>query len=61
MLVEIDGDGNQLWYRTDSYYFPEEPNDGAETASEYVIKTAAGTYTSVIDQGFGIGLMVLGE
>ena len=59
LLIEIDGNGEQLWYRTDSYYFPEEPNDAAESASEYVIKTADGRYASVVDQGFGIGLMIL--
>jgi hypothetical protein len=59
MLIEINGDGEELWYRTDSYYFADEPQEGAASASEYVIKTSDGNYVSVIDQDFGIGIMML--
>ena len=59
-IEEIDADGNEVWQRTDSFYLPDD-NEGAESASEFVIKTAAGNYASVVDQGFGIGLMLLNE
>ena len=58
LMIEIDADGNEVWQRTDSFYPPGD-NEGAESASEFVIKTAAGNYASVVDQGFGIGLMLL--
>jgi outer membrane protein assembly factor BamB len=59
LVFEIDNDGRQVWYRTDSYYFPDEPGTGAATASEFVIKATNGQLTSVMDQDFGIGLLVL--
>ena len=56
--IEIDSAGSELWHRTDSYYFDSE-EDAAATASEHVIRTESGTYASVMDQDFGIGLLVL--
>ena len=47
------------WSRADSYYFPDEPGESAATASEFVIRGENGQITSVMDQDFGIGLMVL--
>ena len=58
MLVEVDQNGNEVWSRTDSFVFPGE-NEAAESASEYVFRTSSGGYASVIDQDFGIGLMVI--
>ena len=57
-LMEIDSEGEQIWYRTDSYYFEGE-TEAAASASEYVIRTESGNYASVLDQDFGIGLMLL--
>ena len=57
-LTEIDTEGEQIWYRTDSYYFEGEP-EAAASASEYVFRTSGGNYASVVDQDFGIGLMLL--
>ena len=56
--MEIDSHGEQVWYRTDSFYF-EAGGEAAATASEYVFRTQDGGYASVMDQDFGIGLMVL--
>ena len=58
LLMEIDSSGEQLWYRTDSYYFDGE-DEAAASASEYIIRTQDGNYASVVDQDFGIGLMVV--
>jgi hypothetical protein len=60
LILGIDGFGEQVWHRTDSYYFDEE-NEAAASASEYIIVTSNGTFASVIDQDFGIGLLQLGE
>ena len=54
----IDSSGDQLWYRTDSYYFDGE-TEAAASASEHVIRTHDGNYASVVDQDFGIGLMLV--
>ena len=59
LLIEIDSNGEELWSRTDSYLF--DGQEAAETASEYIVKGENGVYASVMDQGFGIGLLILGE
>ena len=60
LILGIDAFGEQVWHRTDSYYFDEE-NEAAASASEYIIASSSGTFASVIDQDFGIGLLQLGE
>ena len=58
LLIEIDSSGAELWSRTDSFVVEGE---SMETASEYIIQGQDGAYASVMDQGFGIGLLILGE
>ena len=60
LILGIDALGEQVWHRTDSYYFDEE-TEAAASASEYMIATSNGTFASVIDQDFGIGLLQLEE
>ena len=36
-------------------------DEAGDSASEYVILTPGGNVASVVDQGFGIGLMLLGD
>ena len=59
LLMEIDAEGEELWYRTDSYYFDGE-EEAAASASEHIIRTRDGRFVSVVDQDFGIGMMMLG-
>lgn len=62
LVLEIDGDGEVLWSRLDSFRFPEDEEDeAADSASEYVILTDSGNVGSIVDQGFGIGLLMLGD
>ena len=56
MLVRIDAAGEEIWTRLDAY---TEAGEAAETASEYVFLTTSGQIASVMDQGFGIGLLLL--
>ena len=58
LLIEVDETGEQLWSRTDSY-LEEGSQESEESAAEHVIRTQKGSYAAVIDQGFGIGLIVL--
>lgn len=58
LLIKVDSDGGESWSRTDSFSMDGELT---ETASEYVIKADEGVYASVMDQGFGIGLMVFSQ
>ena len=58
LLIEVDASGEELWHRTDSYYFEGE-TEAAESASEYVVPARDGGFASVVDQDFGIGLMLL--
>ena len=55
--MAFDSEGEMFWQRVDSYYFDND-SSAAETAAEYVIKTQRGQFALVIDQGFGIGLLV---
>ena len=57
--MEVDGNGDMVWTRTDSYVFPEDDGEVAETAAEHVIITPDGRIGLVMDQDFGIGLLVL--
>ncbi|MEE2787512.1 MAG: hypothetical protein VX589_09250 [Myxococcota bacterium] len=56
-LVRFDREGNEVWSRLDSFAAEGEA-DVADSASEYVFLTQDGQIASVVDQGFGIGLLV---
>ena len=58
LTIELDADGNEAWHRTDSFVFPEEPDEAAASAAEYVIRLENGQTASIIDQDFGIGLIL---
>ena len=58
LTIELDADGNEVWHRTDSFVFPEEPDEAAASAAEYVIRLENGQTASIIDQDFGIGLIL---
>ena len=58
LLIEVDELGEQVWYRTDSFYYEGEEG-AAATAAEHVIRMKNGGYAAVLDQDFGIGLLVL--
>ena len=62
LVLKIDGEGDVLWSRLDSFRFPgEEEDEAADSASEYVLLAGSGGVGSIVDQGFGIGLLMLGE
>ena len=58
-IFHVNPDGDETWTRADSYYFPDDPGEGAATASEFLMKADNGEMISVMDQDFGIGLMIL--
>ena len=58
MVVRFDANGEKIWERIDSFFEAEAPEDPADSASEYVALTPNGGILSVVDQGFGIGLLV---
>ena len=58
-VVGMDGEGSELWHRTDSYRFEEESDEAAASAAEHVLQMENGGFAAVIDQDFGIGLIVL--
>jgi len=58
LTIELDANGDDVWYRTDSFVFPDTPEESAASAAEYVIRLDNGQTASVIDQDFGIGLIV---
>ena len=57
-VIKIDKNGNEIWHRVDSF---QEPGDteAVDSASEYVSLTSDGRVISIVDQGFGIGILVL--
>ena len=57
MLLGLNAEGEERWSRTDSFQFPGE-KEVAASASEYVIRTQSGGFASVVDQDFGIGLLL---
>ena len=60
LVVRLDGQGNILWQRADSFLEPGgTPSDVSDSASEYVSLSPSGHILSVVDQGFGIGVLVL--
>lgn len=66
MIVRTDLTGTVKWIRVDQYRPAEEPALGTagwtalSSASEFVIVNSDGTYTSINDEGAGIGLLQLG-
>ncbi len=57
-LTRLDKDGAVVWQRTDSFQPPNE-DEVSSSASEFVSRTADGGWMSVVDEAFGIGIMVL--
>ena len=57
-LVKLDTNGNEVWHRVDSFLEPGE-QEAADAASEYVALQDNGAVVSIVDQGFGIGVLVL--
>ena len=57
-VARFDGGGEMVWDRLDSFVEPSSPADAADAASEYVAFMANGSILSVVDQGFGIGVLV---
>ena len=58
LLIAVDADGRATWHRADSYIFPGE-TEAAASAAEHIIRGPSGQLAAVIDQDFGIGLLVL--
>ena len=58
-VVRFDSDGDLLWQRMDSFVEPGAGDDVSDAASEYVALLPNGGFMSVVDQGFGIGLLAL--
>ena len=59
-LVRFDATGEMVWERVDSFTEAGAADDVADAASEYVIQLQDGGFVSIVDQGFGIGLLGLG-
>lgn len=60
LLIKVNENGEQIWFRTDSFYHGGDMNgEAAATAAEHVFRLQDGGYAAVLDQDFGIGLMVL--
>ena len=58
-LVAVDGAGEVLWSRADS--FVESTGEASESAAEFVVVDAAGEIYAIIDQVFGVGLARFGS
>ena len=56
LVVKLDKNGQEVWSRVDSFV---EGGEYLESASEYVSLNANGEVMSVVDQGFGIGILTL--
>lgn len=56
LVVKVDKNGQEVWSRVDSFV---EGSEYLESASEYVSLSATGEIMSVVDQGFGIGVLTL--
>ena len=59
LVVKLDSSGNEVWHRVDSFVEEGEDDGVAAAASEYVSLTSDGRVISIVDQSFGIGLLVL--
>ena len=58
-LVGVDGTGQVLWSRADS--FVESSGEASESAAEFVVTDATGDLYAIIDQIFGVGLARFGD
>ena len=58
MVTRFDGDGKLVWQRLDNFTIQGE--ETTTSACEYVTLTKDGGVLSVVDEGFGIGALVLG-
>lgn len=58
-VVRFNADGDTVWHRVDSFAEQGAENDVSDAASEYVVLMPNGGILSVVDQGFGIGLLGL--
>ena len=56
-VVRFNENGNTVWHRVDSFAEQGSENDVSDAASEYVLLMPNGGILSVVDQGFGIGLL----
>ncbi|MGB0591799.1 MAG: hypothetical protein ACPGU1_19140 [Myxococcota bacterium] len=58
-VVRFDEVGQSVWHRVDSFV-EEGADDGVpDAASEYIALLPDGGFLSIVDQGFGLGLMKL--
>lgn len=58
-VVRFDSEGAVVWQRMDSFVEPNTNDGVADSASEYVALLSNGGFLSIVDQGFGIGLLAL--
>jgi hypothetical protein len=58
-VVRFDAQGQIVWQRVDSFVEAGTGDDVADSASEYIALLPDGGFLSVVDQGFGIGLLGL--
>lgn len=58
LVVRLDNNGAVVWQRTDSFQAPGE-DEVMSSASEFVARTGGGGWMSVVDEAFGIGIMVI--
>ena len=56
LVVKLDKNGQEVWSSVDSFVAEDEY---LESASEYVSLSADGKVVSIVDQGFGIGILAL--
>ena len=60
-VVRFDQAGQIVWQRVDSFVEADGDDDVADAASEYVALLPNGGVLSIVDQGFGIGLLGIGS
>ena len=58
-VVRFDSNGEIVWQRVDSFIETNVDGEVADAASEYIALLPDGGFLSVVDQGFGIGLLKL--
>ena len=58
-VVRFDAEGEMLWHRVDSFIEEGAEDELPDSASEYVALLPNGGFLSIVDQGFGVGLLAL--